>query len=238
MATNKIGEKVKMHKTFWDNPYQQSLHTIVESISGDEVLFKETIIYSFSGGQESDSATVNDIPVIGSRMDGAEIYYSLAPGHNLSIGSKVEMQINWPRRNKLMRLHFACELILVLLNRSFADKKIGEELLPEEIDHVGIEKTGAHIAEDKARIDFKLEQNIANFFPAILSEYNQVIADNLAIETGFIDEHTQQRYWRIAGLATVPCGGTHVKFTAEVGEVALKRDRPGKGIERIKITLV
>ena len=33
----------------------------------------------------------------------------------------------------------------------------------------------------------------------------------------------------------VPCGGTHVRRTGEVGTIALKRRNPGKGKERIEI---
>ena len=45
-------------------------------------------------------------------------------------------------------------------------------------------------------------------------------------------------HWRIQNIAKVPCAGTHVNSTAEVGMVKLKRDNAGKGIERIRITLV
>lgn len=40
------------------------------------------------------------------------------------------------------------------------------------------------------------------------------------------------------GFAEVPCGGTHVKSTAEVGFVTLKRVNVGGGKERIEIRLV
>ncbi len=206
-------------------------------MNGAEVLFSETIAYSFSGGQESDIATANGLPILNSRMDGTDIYYTLPENHGLSVNDKIDMKIDWMRRNRLMRLHFACELILVIINRIFAKKHVEEELIPEDIDNVGIVKTGAHIAEDKARIDFKLDENIAHLFPHILAEYNRIIDADLPIITGFFDEVTQHRYWKIEGLATVPCGGTHVRSTAEVGFVELKRECRGKGVERIKITL-
>lgn len=227
-----------MRKIFWENPYQRILFTVVSKVTDNEILLNSTIAYSFSGGQESDKAAVNNIPVINSRMDGPNIYYTLPDGHGLLENDKVQMEIDWPRRNRLMRLHFACELILVIVNRLFGGKKDGEELRPEEIDNVGIQKTGAHMSEDKARIDFRLDENISTHFPAILSEYKRVIDANYPIETGYTDEASQRRYWRIAGLATVPCGGTHVRSTAEVGEVTIKRERASKGVERIKITLV
>ncbi len=103
-------------------------------------------------------------------------------------------------------------------------------LIPEDIDAVGIVKTGAHIAEDKARIEFKLDENISNLFADILTEYNRIIDSDLPIVTGFFDAVTQRRYWRIEGFATVPCGGTHVRSTTEVGHVELKRECRGKGV--------
>ena len=136
-----------------------------------------------------------------------------------------------------MRLHFACELILVLMNRYFGKKKPGEEILPEEIDHLGIEKVGAHMSEDKARIDFVLSENIENHFPMLLSEFKAIIDSDSPIETGYTNCEKRHRYWRIKGLATIPCGGTHVKSTSEVGYVNLRRKRANKGVERIYITL-
>ncbi len=52
-----------------------------------------------------------------------------------------------------------------------------------------------------------------------------------------VDEAAQRRFWKIDGFAEVPCGGTHVKSTVEVGYVSLKRKNIGGGKERIEITL-
>jgi Ser-tRNA(Ala) deacylase AlaX len=210
-----------MKKVFWENPYQHMLDTHVASAEGNRVLFNETIAYSFAGGQESDKAWVNGIPILDSVREGNLIYYTLPEGHGLSAGDAVTMTIDWPRRNRLMRLHFAAELILEIVTQNYH-----------------LEKVGAHIAEHKSRIDFKSEQSIAPLLEAILAQYNAIIARNLPIEKGYSDIETQRRYWKIDGFAQVPCGGTHVNSTSEVGYVTLKRDRPGKGIERIEIRLV
>lgn len=60
----------------------------------------------------------------------------------------------------------------------------------------------------------------------------------MLIHTGFSDEKSQMRYWEIEGFSKVSCGGTHVKSTAEVGYITLKRSNVGKGKERIEIYLV
>jgi Ser-tRNA(Ala) deacylase AlaX len=210
-----------MRKVFWENPYQTSLKTKVADIAGNEILFEDTIAYSFAGGQESDKAFVNQLPIINSRREGNLIFYTLPDNHGLSKGDEVIMEIDWPRRHRLMRLHFAAELILEVVTQKYH-----------------LEKVGAHIAESKSRIDFKSEENISIHFPEILNEYNKIIDLNLPIEKGYSDIENQRRYWKIDGFAQVPCGGTHVNTTGEVGYVTLKRDRPGKGIERIEIRLV
>jgi Ser-tRNA(Ala) deacylase AlaX len=210
-----------MQKAFWENPYQHHLTTKVARVDGNQVLLEETIAYSFSGGQESDKATINGLSVVGSKMEGHLIYYTLPDGHGFSQGDSIEMAIDWPRRYRLMRLHFAAELVLEIVTQNFH-----------------FEKVGAHISETKSRIDFRCDRNISSIFETILATYNEIIHKDLPIQTGFFDASTQKRFWKIDGLAQVPCGGTHVKSTREVGLVTLKRTHPGKSIERIEIRLV
>lgn len=210
-----------MRKVFWDNPYQKELSTTVVAVDGNRILLNETIAFSFSGGQESDKATINDMAVLNSEIDENLIYYFLPEGHGLEVGAPVTMRIDWERRYQLMRLHFAAELILELVTRQ-----------------LGVEKIGAHIAESKARIDFYYDQNISLHFAALLEEYNAIITADLPIIKDFSDEATQRRYWEIKGFSKVPCGGTHVKSTAEVGFVTLKRVNIGGGKERIEIKLI
>ena len=210
-----------MKKVFWENPYQTTLSTKVSSVDGNKVLFDETIAYSFAGGQESDKAEVNGIPILDSVREGNLIYYTLPEDHGLKVGDQVTMTIDWPRRHRLMRLHFAAELILEIVTQKYH-----------------LEKVGAHIAQTKSRIDFKSDTSVTPLLESILAEYNQIIKDDRPIEKGYSDEVNQRRYWKIDGFAQVPCGGTHVNSTAEVGYVKLKREHPGKGIERIEIRLI
>jgi len=207
-----------MRKAFWDNPYQSNLITHVSSVNDNRILFDETIAFSFSGGQESDRAYINGVNVLNSEIESNLIYYTLPEGHGLSVGDKVTMEIDWPRRYRLMRLHFAAELILELVTRK-----------------LGIEKIGAHIAETKARIDFVCDKNISSVLESLLAEYNEIITQNAPIKTGFSDVENQRRYWEIEGLSRVPCGGTHVRSTAEVGAITLKKINIGRGKERIEI---
>jgi Ser-tRNA(Ala) deacylase AlaX len=208
-----------MRKVFWDDPYQQTLTTKVVFVDGNQILVKDTIVFSFSGGQESDKGTIDEYPILDSKIEGNQIIYTLEEGHSLCTGDLVTMKIDWPRRYRLMRLHFAAELILELMMQKF-----------------GLEKIGAHIAETKARIDFLYGQSISGIFEEILVAYNEIIKQDKVIKTGFSDVENQRRFWEIVGFSKVPCGGTHVKSTDEVGFVTLKRKNIGASKERIDYT--
>src|SRR5579862_4082194 len=166
-----------MRKVFWENPYQTNLITNVISVDGNIVLFDATIAYSFAGGQESDKATVNGIPILDSKIEGHLIYYTLPENHGLAVGDQVTMIIDWPRRNRLMRLHFAAELILEIVTQKY-----------------GYEKIGAHIAETKARIDFIADRNISEHFDEILAIYNEIIKSNKEIQKDYSDVANKRRF--------------------------------------------
>lgn len=221
---------------FWKDPYLHHLKTHVKKVDGNQIILEDTIAYAEAGGQESDRTKLNGKDVLQSVLDPSKRYisYFLEDGHGFSEGDPVSINIDWHRRYRLMRLHFACELVLVLMNRHFLGKT--GELRPEDIDK-SIRKMGAHMGEDKARIDFLLSENISTYLEIIHPQFQEIIASNLPIETGYLSELERKRYWRVEGLATIPCGGTHVKKTGEIGPVTFKRKRANKGVERVYIYL-
>ena len=209
-------------KLFWTDPYLTRLETGIATVAGPEVTLKETIFYALSGGQESDAGTIGGRPVLEARKDGADILYRLPEDHGLKAGDAVAVEIDWERRYRLMRLHFAAEVVLELAYKHLA----------------GIQKIGAHIAADKARIDFEWPEPISKSFPLLSEELRKIVTSDRPIVSAFSDEAAQRRYWEVSGFARVPCGGTHLKRTGEVGAVTLKRRNIGKGKERVEIALV
>jgi Ser-tRNA(Ala) deacylase AlaX len=208
-------------KLFWEDPYRDRLDTHITSVDGADVTAAQTIFYAFSGGQESDTGTIGGRRVRSARKEGKGIVYTLDEDHGLQAGDAIEMVIDWERRYRLMRLHFAAEIILELAYQNLAP----------------ITKIGAHIGHDKARIDFEWAQNISLAFTMLHEKARALIENNHTIVSAFSDEENQKRYWEIAGFARVPCGGTHLKRTGEVGQIRLKRNNIGKGKERIEIRL-
>jgi Ser-tRNA(Ala) deacylase AlaX len=192
-------------KLFWDDPYQTTLTTTVSAVASGDVMLAETILYTLSGGQERDHGRIGGYVVEDARKEGRDIWYTLGPAHTLRSGEPVQVELDWARRYRLMRLHFAAEIVLVLAYRMFP----------------GVEKVGAHIAEDRARIDFTWPESIAPALPT----------------STFSDEAGERRYWDVPGFARVPCGGTHLRRTSEVGALVLRRKNVGKHTERVLISL-
>ena len=209
-------------KVFWEDPYETELDTIISSVTDDLVTAEATIFYAFAGGQESDAGTIADLPVLEARKDGLEIFYTLPAGHGLRPGDPVRMRIDWERRYRLMRLHFAAELILELVYRELA----------------GVEKLGAHISADKARIDFAWPQNISAAFPVVAARVQALVEADHPITSAFEDEANERRHWEVPGFARMRCGGTHLHRTGEVGALELKRKNVGRGKERIEIYIL
>ena len=206
-------------KLFWEDPYLTTIETVVESVFDNSITLRETIFYVFSGGQESDTGTIGGYPVLEARKSGLDLQYILAAGHELKRGDSVLVKIDWERRYRLMRLHFAAELIL--------------ELVYCELGQV--KKIGAHIAPDKARIDFHWPQNISSLFPRLTSQAQALVDQDMEIISAYSDESSQKRYWEVPGFARIPCGGTHLRRTGEVGNIMLKRKNIGKEKERIEV---
>src|SRR5215204_3287866 len=210
-----------VRKVFWDDPYQTGLQTTVTGVNENTITLKETIAYAFSGGQQSDDGTINGFKILKAQKAGKQIYYTIDDGHKLQTGDKVLLKIDWEKRYKIMKLHFAAEIILELVNQNFNRP----------------EKIGANITSEKSRIDFIWENNISEIFPFLEQKAKELIEADKPVISAFSNEDEEIRYWKIEGFGQVPCGGTHIKRTGELGALKLKRDRQGKSKERIEIYL-
>ncbi len=213
---------MSVKKVFWEDPYLTELSAKVTTIAGNVITLDRTIAFAFSGGQASDSGSINSYNILKADKINKEIYYTIEGGHNFKVGTEVVVQIDWAKRYRLMKLHFAAEIILELINQNYGHP----------------EKIGANISDTKARLDFIWDGNISETFAFLSKEASRIIGLNLPIISDFSDVEKEERYWEIKGFGRVLCGGTHLKTTGEIGPIRLKRVNTGKGKERIEIYLV
>jgi alanyl-tRNA synthetase len=212
-------------KLFWDDPYQTKCTAKVTNLDGNKIKLNQTIFYAFSGGQLSDEGTIGGIKVVqaqkeGEKEDIIDIEYTLESVPNFQVGDEVEIKIDANRRDKLRRLHSAAHIVYYITIAVLGDVKIN----------------GSEIQEEKARMDFGYEDSIVEKIPIIEETTNKFIAQNHKIIM-VSDEKKADLKWWTCNQWKMPCGGTHVKNTSEIGPLKLTRKNKGKGRERIEMFL-
>jgi Ser-tRNA(Ala) deacylase AlaX len=211
MATNKL---------FWEDPYKTECDANVVKINNNEVVLDQSVFYAFSGGQASDSGSINDIPVLEAKKAGDELVYVLDSTSGFHQGDKVNIKIDWDNRYRLMKLHAASHIIYFIFQEKTGIKKL----------------IGSNVTKDKGRLDYEHPESIAELLPEIQEKANQMFSQDSEIKIFPDESDPNKRWWECMGWK-VPCGGTHVKSTKEIGNVRLKRKNIGAGKERIEIYL-
>jgi Ser-tRNA(Ala) deacylase AlaX len=207
-------------RLFWEDPYLNNCEATVIKVSENEVVLDQTVFYAFSGGQASDVGTINDIPVKEARKAGDDIIYIFETAPGLNVGDKVSVKIDIEKRLKLMKLHSASHLVYFLVEKQTGLKKI----------------IGSNVTIDKGRLDYEYPEVISPILPEVQTKANELFNQDNEI-TIYPDPADPGKRWWACGDWKVPCGGTHVKNTNEIGNVRLKRKNIGSGKERIEIYL-
>ena len=96
---------MKTIKLFWQDSYMKECSAKIISINENEIILDQSIIFSFSGLQESDIGWINEYQVIDSRIENDVIIYTIDDKHNLKVNDKVELKIDWKRRYSIMKNH-------------------------------------------------------------------------------------------------------------------------------------
>jgi len=200
---------------FYEDPYLKETNAIVIDVKDNIVWLDKTIFFAEKGGQVSDQGWINDIKVIDVRPEDYGHVLEKAP--LFKVGEKVHLKLDWERRYRIMRLHSAAHLVYFAIKKVLGDVPV----------------IGSHVGADKARIDIAFEGNVRPYLKDIQEIVNNKIRENKEIQ---IYTKGNLRIWKLDDWE-IPCGGTHVRRTGEIGEVILKRVNLGKGKERIEIRL-
>jgi len=227
-------------KVFYQDGYQKTLSSRVVEVLDDGVILAATIFYPLGGGQPGDSGrlTINgrDYAVVDTRyaQDRKNIIHFL-DAEDLSaiqVGARVDMEINWQRRHRLMRMHTSMHLLCSLISAA---------------------ATGGAVGETESRLDFDLQKE------KLTADLNALVTQGIPVTVGTITDeeldrnpglvrtmsvqpprgHGSVRTITIADTDYQPCGGTHVANTAEIGElVVTSLKNKGRQNKRISLALV
>jgi alanyl-tRNA synthetase len=226
-----------VEKLYLTQPYLAECDAVVTDIADGRAFLSRTIFFPEGGGQVGDTGTVadrritdtqkvgglpfaaDDFPMI---MVGGEVAHYLGQeGSALRPGQEVRLTIDWARRYRIMRYHSAAHLAYWFATQARPDLYV----------------KGCRIDESSARFDFRTDRRLES---AALVEWeglsNDAVAKDLEIANAPVESQPEALMWYCADMR-MPCGGTHVRSTAEVGPLRLQRKRQGSNLERLYIYL-
>jgi len=225
---------------FRDDGYLRSCGARVTQADGRGVSLDRTVFYPMGGGQPGDagalrlvsgrSITIVDT-VKGPLPDG--VIHVPLPGSSLpESGVELVAEIDWDRRYRLMRMHTCLHLLC--------------SIVPGAV-------TGGQVSDGRGRLDFDVPGSSLDR-EAIASRLNALIAEGHPVGPRWITDEElaakpelvrtmsvkppsgmgRVRLMEIAGVDLQPCGGTHVRNTAEIGPIAVtKIENKGKQNRRV-----
>lgn len=231
----------KTEKVFHQDPYAREAEaTVVGQVDGYVVLDR-TIFYPISGGQDPDVGTISDASVSYVHDQGGQPFSRETPRavpmvnvdttvvHHLGEdaafepGQRVRLSIDWDRRYKLMRNHSAAHFVFHGVT-SLYEAQFGEPLVTK----------GCRIATDGVRFDFSrnVPKELVDEAERIANDWMQGSHDIQMVR----DDQSDEVFYWICGDIVIPCGGTHVQSTDELGPVSLRRSKKGSNLTRVSFS--
>jgi alanyl-tRNA synthetase len=215
-------------RLYYNHPYLQEFSASVVDASEDRrrIYLDRTAFYPTSGGQPHDVGAVNGI-VVGDVVDeDGRVAHVLE--HPLE-GSEVNGRIDWNRRFDHMQQHSGQHLLSAVLVDLFSAPTVsfhlGADASTIDIGRSGLDPSEVRRAEQRA---------------------NEIVFENRPVTISYGDSSgdlglrkaTKRqgtiRIISIEGIDRSACGGTHVRGTAEIGPILLRRFDKIRGNVRLE----
>lgn len=209
------------------------------------IVLDRTVFYAAAGGQPGDKGMIEtaagSCPIATTvyGADKAMIVHVPAEGAALPLtGQSVRAVLDWEMRARLMRMHTGLHLLCSL---------------------VKFPVTGGQVGADEGRLDFDIEDASAVDKDKLTADLNALITANHPVNERWItDAELEANPGLVRTMAVKPpmgtgkvrlvvigkngavdlqpCGGTHVRTTGEIGQIAVtKIEKKGKLNRRIRV---
>ena len=206
------------------DPYLKEFDATIVSVDENLVVLDRTCFYPRGGGQVGDTGTISGVRVRDTLREDMEVRHIIEDNIGFRTGQVIHGVIDWDRRYRIMRLHSASHLVFYSMKEVF-----GNGCVPASSGQLDYVKDRSDYLFDTPFDKGKLAD--------VESRVNGLIADGLPITHG-LESDGERLLWRVSLFPGMECGGTHVRNTAEIGHITIKRgSKPGKGRERIELTL-
>lgn len=229
---------------YLNDSYLRNWTAKVVSVKDEKfVVLDRTAFYPESGGQPCDYGLIRKngdlFKIVFVKKISGIISHELDKS-GLNEGDIVECEIDWVRRNMMMRMHTASHILSAVIFRT-SDAKI----------------TGNQLGIEQSRMDFSMTNYSQEKLHAFVEEANREIQRNLSVSHYFIscDDALKKpelarlakglpenikiiRVVKIGDVDEQADGGTHVKNTSEIGKIRfVKSENKGKDNRRLYFVL-
>lgn len=201
-------------------------HVTKRSDDGRRLYLDRSAMYPTSGGQPHDLGTINGVPVVDVIDEGDEVAHLLAASVDADDAHGV---VDWSRRFDFMQQHTGQHLISAVFADTFGFGTVsvhfGDTISTLDLGTAVIDAATLRRAEDLANAA------IAANHPVTVSFEDQRTASGLRKPS---DREGVIRVVEIAGTDRSACGGTHVRSTAEIGVLLLRRQEKVRNTVRVE----
>ena len=226
-------------------PYMREAESSVARLTEDGVVPAESLFYPTGGGQQGDTGRIEwdsgAAEVVATRKDGTEAVLVLAEGAaRPPAGAAIRQVLDWDARHRMMRLHTCLHLLSVVIPLPVT----GGQITPAK---ARLDFDMPEAPEDKAALEARLNALIAADHPVTETWISdaELDADPGLVKTMSVQPPRGEGRVRLvrigpqdAPVDLQPCGGTHVRATAEIGRVILgKIEKKGRQNRRVTVTL-
>jgi len=237
-------------QVFREQPYERECAARVQQINDrGGIIVDRSNFYATGGGQPGDCGLLvragkPDLTIATTVYGEDKTEIILVPAEQDDLpeaGDEVQLVLDWDRRHRHMRVHSAMHLMCAL---------------------VPFPVTGGQISPDGGRLDFDIDDPSGITKEGLTAELNRLIGEDHPISDRWITDAEMEANPGLVRTMSVkppmgsghvrlvaigddgcidlqPCGGTHVKSTREIGEIAVtKIENKGKQNRRIRIGLL
>lgn len=181
------------------------------------VTLDRTAFYPTSGGQPHDRGNLGDAEVLDVQDNNDEIIHIIS--REVPLGA-VKASIDWPRRFDHMQQHTGQHLLSAIFQERF-----------------GLPTVSFHLGAEICTIDLRGSEPSEEILESAVRIANEIVCENRPIQVryGTAEEFARMgvrkqversgilRAIEIEGADLQPCGGTHVKFTGQIGPIFVRR---------------
>jgi alanyl-tRNA synthetase len=233
----------KTDKLYLNDPYCVSFRArILEWLPADGgkavVKLDRTGLYPESGGQTADFGTIGSFRIVDIQEgEGDVVLHTVdAPGEadRPDVGGEVDCRVDWPRRFDHMQQHTGQHILsrafIQTANLHTVSFHLGEDTCTIDLEGAGFNDDVARRAEESANaIVIENRPVIIKTVPA--AELDKL--GDLELRRSLPDGVTEARLVEVEGFDLIPCCGTHVRSTGELGLIKILKSDKAKGYRRI-----